>query len=227
MRSLSPPGFPPEVQEVFDALRNEVTFLHGNWDAFHQLFGTPESVAALNETAPGAFRLIRFVFRHEFIMAISRITDPKATGYGKKAKENLTLKQLLHVIGEHCTDQAFINDLTNQEKVIDAHCQPIRDNRNRSIGHLDLETALNYHPNPLPDINTQHVVESLRLLAEFMNTILGYYKCAHADFVPVVTGPARNIVHGLRQFHRLRKAEYERQSAELQAEAEAAKHRAK
>src|SRR5205085_2922820 len=77
MRPINTPGFPPEVRVVFEGLRQEVTFLHANWDAFKQLYGTEESVAALNQTAPGAFQLIGFLFRREFIMGISRLTDPK------------------------------------------------------------------------------------------------------------------------------------------------------
>ena len=90
-------GFPPEVASVFEALRDEVTFLHGIWGEYEQLFGTRESIAALNATAPGAFSLIGYVFRHELVMTLSRITDPKATG----KKENLTLQRLLHVVTEH------------------------------------------------------------------------------------------------------------------------------
>jgi hypothetical protein len=205
MRPAPKPGFPPEVRDVFDALRNEVTFLHGNWDAFQQLFGKPESVAVLNGTAPGAFLLIRYAFRHGLVMAFSRITDPKTTGSGKKAKENLTLKQLLHVVSQHCSDKVFLDRIAAKEKAIDVHCQPIRNLRNRSIGHLDLQTALKYHPDPLPDINSERVDEGLRLLADFMNEILGHYEGAYADFVPHITGPARNIVHGLREFKRLQK----------------------
>jgi hypothetical protein len=41
---------------------------------------------------------------------------------------------------------------------------------------------------------------------------------AYAVFVPVVSGPARNIVHGLKVFQRLRKKKYQRQIVNLQAE---------
>jgi hypothetical protein len=88
---------------------------------------------------------------------------------------------------------------------IDAHCLPIRALRNRCIGHLDLQTALKYHPDPLPDVGRKHVVDALGLLADFMNEILGYYTDVYFDFVPVITGPARNIVYGLTEFKRLQK----------------------
>jgi hypothetical protein len=212
--ALSRSSSPLEVGTIFEALRNEVTFLHGIWDAYDQLFGTQEAVAALNETAPGAFSLIGYVFRHELVMAFSRITDPKATG----KKENLTLQRLLHVVSEHTDDRTFVNGLESKLSAINASCEPFRDRRNRSIGHLDLSTALNSHPNPLPAIEREQILQSLRLVAEFMNEVLGHYTSAHADFVPHVTGPARNIVHGLSEFQRLRNREYEQEVAALRAE---------
>jgi hypothetical protein len=203
------PGFPPAVKDVFDALRQEVSYLHANWDAFHQLYGTQESVDVLNSIAPGAFSLIGYIFRREFIVAVYRITDRKAFGHGKNAKENLTLKQLLHVVGENCKVQSFLDALAAKLKAIDAHCEPIRDRRNRLIAHLDLKTALNTHSTPLQIVDSKQIQECLRLLAEFMNDILGHYTDAFADFVPTITGPARNIVHGLKEFERLQAKEIE------------------
>ena len=219
MRPFSPPGFPPDVSEVFEALRQEVSFLHANWDAFKQLYGSEESVAALNETAPGAFQLIGFLFRREFIMGICRLTDPKDSKVRGVVMDNLTLKQLRHLVGQHCTDAGLLARLDELEKALESQVALIRDRRNRAIGHLDMQTALNYHPNPLPTVNSQQIDEALRLIAAFMNEVNGHFAAAHADFVPVVHGPARNIVHGLRDFQRLRKVENQRQMAELAEEA--------
>lgn len=209
-----PPGFPPEVREVFDALRGEVTFLHEIWDTYEQLFGTEESVAALNDTAPGAFAFLGYVLRHDLVMTICRVTDPKGTG----KRENLTLDRLLHVISCQPTDPRLVSKLEAQLKEIEAACRPFRVRRNRTLGHLDLQTALRKHPEPLPAIERTRIVDLLKRIADFMNDIFGHYTAAHADFVPTVTGPARNIVHGLREFQRLRKLEYERQIAELRRE---------
>ena len=85
-------------------------------------------------------------------------------------------------------------------------------------GHLDLRTALNSHPIPLPQVDSKQIAEFLRMLAEFMNLVLGYYTDSHADFVSTVHGPARNIVHALKEFKRLQELEHEREIAELRAE---------
>lgn len=55
----------------------------------------------------------------------------------------------------------------------------------------------------------------LKRIADFMNEILGHYTAVYADFVPSVSGAARNIVHGLSEFQRLQKLDSERQIAEL------------
>jgi hypothetical protein len=211
-------GFPDSVKEIFDALRPEVTFLHANWSAFQQLYGTQESVDALNAVAPGAFSLIGLIFRREFISATCRITDQKAFGSGPKAKENLTLKQLLHSIKESGAEQAFVDELTLKEAAIDRHCQPFRERRNRIIGHLDLRTALDEHPQQLPKVDSKQIATFLAMLAELMNIVLGYYTAAYADFEPSIGGPARNIVHALKEFERLRQLEHKRALDELQAE---------
>jgi hypothetical protein len=147
-------------------------------------------------------------------MTFSRVTDPKATG----KKENLTLQRLLHVVTEHSNDCALIARLESELTAIDTICEPFHVRRNRSIGHLDLQTALNTHPDPLPAIERDRIVEALRLIAKFMNEVLGNFTTAYADFVPHITGPARNIVYGLREFQRLRKTEYEQDIAALRAE---------
>ncbi|SFH92051.1 hypothetical protein SAMN05421753_10414 [Planctomicrobium piriforme] len=206
-----PPGFPPEVREVFGALRNEVTFLHGIWDTYAQLYGTEDSVAALNGIAPGAFSFLGYVLRHDLFMTICRITDPKQTG----KKENLTLERLLHVIKGQSADPRLVSALEEQLKEINSACEPFRVRRNRILGHLDLKTALRTHPEPLPAIERVRIIDVVDRIAKYMNEVLGHYTAAHADFVPLISGPAGNIVHGLREFQRLRKLQYERQIAEL------------
>ena len=212
---LTKPGFPPQVSEVFEPLRNETTFLHANLEVVKELFGKQESIQILHEVAPGAFTLIRHAFRHEIIMALSRITDPKTTGKGKNAKENLTIKQLIHVIAQNCTDTAFITRLEGLEKDIETACAPFRDLRNRSIGHLDLKTILQLHPDPLPFVDLKLIENTLKSLADFLRVVLSHYTRDYFDFVPIVTGPADHIVYALSEFLRLQKLEHDQLVAQL------------
>ncbi len=211
----TPPGFPTDVEEVFEALSKEVTFLYGTWELYRQLFGTPEAVEALNGVAPGGFRIIQYIVRREAVMGICRITDRLATG----GRDNLTLRRLLHVIELSGPDQKLLAKLRAMLDYIDTYRAPFVDRRNREFGHLDLATALQRHPTPLPAVEIEQFNTAIRLIAEFMNEVLGHYRTTHRDFVPHVTGPASNIVHAMREFKRLQQAEHERQIAQLHAEA--------
>ena len=111
------PGLPAGVDEIFVPLRREIGNLHGYWHVFQALFQQPETPEAIKVT-PGTFGVIRLVFRREIIMAFSRITDPKTTGKGNNAKENLTVKQLLHVVTENCSDNKVLSHLAEIEKKI-------------------------------------------------------------------------------------------------------------
>src|SRR4051794_31876239 len=82
------PNLPPEIDEVFKPLRNEISFLHGNWQVYRELFVESESEKVFEITI-GTFVVIRLVLRHEIIMGFSRINDPKAS----MGRENLTLRQ--------------------------------------------------------------------------------------------------------------------------------------
>ena len=74
--------------------------------------------------------------------------------------------------------------------------------------------------NPLPPVTWEELNMALRLMREFMNVIYFHYTGGEIDFVPNITGPARNIVYGLREFKRLQKLEYEHEQTELRKEIE-------
>jgi hypothetical protein len=193
---------PAEFDHIFKSLRQEITYLHGIWIVYRDLFGTPEAVAALDIT-PGGFSLIKIALLRELVMGVSRITDPKATA----GKENLTLKQLLHHLETNCTDSELINDLNAKLDGIDAYCRRIRDVRNRVISHLDLKTALRYQADPLPNVSSADITEALRRLVEFMTVIQDRFTTVAYDYVLHISPPPRNIVHAINQFKRLQKLE--------------------
>jgi AbiU2 len=196
-------AMPEEVEKLFVIVHREVTTLHAYSDALQEFFGKPESIEAIKELVPGIFVLIMHAFRHEIIMSCCRITDRKATS----GKENLTLKQLLYVLGDHIPDKRLLARLAALEKEIDDHCEPIRTLRNRTVGHLDLKTALELHPEALPDVDREHVNEALRLLGEFMTAVLDYYRPGtEVDFIPTLTGPPSTLTCILKNFKKYQEA---------------------
>jgi hypothetical protein len=210
--SMSTQLLPDPLKVVFNALNNEISYLHGTWDVFHELFGSEESVDVLNKVAPGAFRLIRETLRNELLLAVCRITDPKQS----MGKQNLTVKQLLDVVEKQGVPQDLLKRLNDLEVAIDDHCLPIRDHRNKVLGHLDLNTALDYQTYPLPNVTSVQITGVLRMLHDFMNAIAGHFVKTHIEHSPVITGRARNIVIVLKDYLRLRGAEHDRLLAEIQ-----------
>lgn len=186
---------PPDINEVFEPLRNEISFLHGYWEVYQQVFADP-AIGKVMELTPGGFRLIKLTMHNEIVMGLSRVTDPKATG----KKENLTLQQLLHVVEKHCTDGVLLDQLKQDEEELRKECEPFRAIRNRSLAHLDLPTFLGSHPDPLPAMDVERVKDCLERLARFMNDVLGHLTTKMFDFVPHLGPRPQNIVYGLRKF---------------------------
>jgi hypothetical protein len=116
-------------------------------------------------------------------------------------RENMTLRQLVHVVETHCTDATFVAKLKDDEEAIRKACEPFKTiRRNRSLAHLDLSTFLGSPAEPLPTMDGEMVKKCLELLATFMNDILGHYTTVYFDFVPNLGPSSRNIIYGLTKF---------------------------
>jgi AbiU2 len=203
---------PTEVEELYIVLQRQLAMLRTTWEASQTFFADPTALAVIRELAAGSFMLIRQAFRHELIMGFSRITDPAATA----GKDNLTLKQLLRYMDRHAASQVILDQLRDLEKQIDGHCEPIRKLRNRTVGHLDLKTVLDTHPEPLPDVDREHVIVALRLLELFMNEVLGYYRPGvWHDYELHMSGTPRDLVHILTNFPKYQEAYFEKERREL------------
>ena len=220
LRGSPKPGLPSAVENIFNALRDEITQLNIRWETCMELFLEDESKSSLNEVAPGAFSVIWQVFKDDFFTTLYRITDPRESGPRANPNQNLTLDQLHHAIDSSCNDRTFLQAITERLHEIDSHCKPIRKIREKIIGHFDMPTILEPNSNPLPNVTWEDLKKALQLLAEFMNEISVHFTGGYIDFVPTITGPAKNIVYGLREFKRLQLLEYEQQQAELREEIE-------
>lgn len=200
---------PKEIKEVFEPISNAVTRLFANRAVFKDLYGTQESVDILNKTASGAFFLIGLMFRDDFIIAASRLTDPKSTRVSKtEERDNLTFKQLVHVVQLHCDDKELVARMVKQEKKIHEHCKNIRLRRNRVVAHLDLKAALkNGKSEPAPVVDIQEIDGFLSLVGTFLNEVVGYYNRSHREFNPVIGGPGFFLVNCLKRYQRLSEAE--------------------
>ena len=162
---------PPNIEEVFNELKKEITLLHARWIIYRQLFGHSERrIELLNECASTCFRIIQDALLGEVQITLSKLTDPARS----RKDENLSLEQLQKLCEAQGEDdfvkslQSLLSDLKNK-------CQAIRIRRHKQLAHLDLTTALQSNLNPLPGISRQMIEEALAVTREYMNIIERHY----------------------------------------------------
>jgi hypothetical protein len=139
---------PQAIDEIFQELKKEITWLHGRWKIYRQLFGHSEKrIELINECASTFFYIIQDVLLGEIQVTLSKLTDRARFG----EHDNLSLEQLqlrVETQGEKSLSAALrklLDDLHNK-------CQPFRLRRNKLLAHLDLATAMksNFNPVMLP-----------------------------------------------------------------------------
>ena len=83
--------YPSQIYTLWTTLDKEVTWLHGRWIIYRQLFGTSkERVELLNESAGTFFNVLQDVLLHDVQLSLSKLGDPADTG----SRENMTLEAL-------------------------------------------------------------------------------------------------------------------------------------
>ena len=128
-------------------------------------------------------------------MSIGRITDPRES----MKKDNLSLDRLIQSVAAHADDE-FRAGLNERMKNVRKQCEPIMQWRNRNVGHNDLATALQYHPNPLPNINAGDIDDAIRVIAELMNEIQMRFENNYTHLgAPLVQGDGMDLIHTLNE----------------------------
>ena len=153
---------------IYDALWQQIAWVHAKWSEYVILFGTKESrVNLLNNVAPSFWRLIQDSLWENVLLHIARLTDPPMTG----RKENLTIQRLAELIDDDQTKAKV------QVLIVDAVAasQFARDWRNRHIAHSDLHLSLSKTAQTLKPASRQKVLEALRALTVVMNVVAERY----------------------------------------------------
>ncbi len=163
---------PEEINEVYEELKTEITWLHARWIIYRQLFAESDKrVDLLNECASVFFYIIQDVLLEEVLVSLCKLTDPARS----RRFENLSLKQLQSRLGAH-GDQKLAARTRSILDELHSKCEPFRVWRNKQLTHLDLTTAMKSSPDPLPGISRQMIEEALGLVRKYMNQIEGHYR---------------------------------------------------
>jgi hypothetical protein len=168
-------NIPPDVAEIFEPLRTEIIWLHVRWilyeQLYEQLFGHSEKrVDLLNESAGTLFYVVQDTLLGEIKIALSKLTDPARQG----KFDNLSLEMLQSRI-KLAADQQLQDTTRSLLDSLHSICGRFRTWRNKTLAHLDLDTALKAETSQLPAITRQMVNDALRLVRDYMNEIEGRY----------------------------------------------------
>jgi len=163
---------PSEIEEVFEKLKKEITWLHGKWIIYRQLFTESDKrIDLLNECATAFFYIIHKVLLDDVLISLSKLTDKAGSG----DYENLSLEQLQKRMKEH-GDQKLAAELTVLRNDLQTKCEPFRTWRNKRLAHLDLNTAITTGSTNLPEIERNRIEQALAIVREYMNKIEGHYR---------------------------------------------------
>ena len=176
--------------EVFDALWQEVAWLHAKWGEYDELFGTKESrIALLNETASLFFRIVQDTLWEDTVLHIARLLDPPNT----HNKENLSIERLMVLIDDANTKKT-VSELVKAAQ--EAGCFS-RDWRNRHIAHRDLKLAHKEGAKPLESASRKDVKDALTAIAAVLNAVTVHYMGSETHFDMPVHGGAAQLLYVL------------------------------
>lgn len=178
-----------ELGSVYDALWQQIAWLHRKWSEYVVLFGTKESrVVLLNQVAPSFTRVIQDALWEDVILHIARLTDPPKTA----GKANLSVQTLAELVGDQQTKRIVTQRISAALEASE-FC---RDWRNRHIAHRDLRLALERTAEPLKPASRLKVREALKALSEVLNTVSSHYlnSTTHFEF-DATSGGAMSLLH--------------------------------
>jgi hypothetical protein len=168
---VNPSKIPAQFIAIYDELRSEITWLHGRWLTYCELFAeNPRRIELLNESAGTFFYIIQDVLLDEVQISLSKLTDPASSG----KHNNLSLEQLqsnLQLYG----DAALATQCRAILDKLHLQCQVFRVRRHKTLAHLDLPTALKQLAQPLPGVSRQMIEDALESVRGYMNAFEAHY----------------------------------------------------
>jgi hypothetical protein len=167
------PELPEDIRPVFQDLCQDMASLHSKWQLYLDLFSDRTTIDLLNDMAPAFFQTVEESLRSDITMSICRLSDlPQTLG-----QDNLSIKTLVDKAAE-------VRELVNLWNDFHNCCQPVREYRNKRIGHNDLHAILQPHDNPLPNISRATIDSILAKATTLMNHVFSFYKMGEISFNP-------------------------------------------
>ena len=157
---------PDSIREIYETIENELTWLHGRWIMYRQLFGgDSETLALLNQSAPTFFGMLQFLWLDYVVLEICSLTDRPST-FGR---ENLVLKQLYEKLDRR-KHPDLGRELIERDREVEKTCGRLRTIRNRRIAHRDQHAALGAYQTPVLGVSRKDVDDALEAMRAYVNT---------------------------------------------------------
>ena len=182
-----------ELGELYNALYNEVIWLHAKWLEFRKLYAvSPQQIVLLNETAGFFFYVVEDVLWNDVLLHLARlIASPKSMG-----NDNLTLKRL----PEALTQPELVAEVQRLIDQAETKTSFVPDWRNRRLAHTDLALALqDQSVQPLSKVSRQDIESALEAFRNVLNRISEEYGLGQTGFEYFQShGNAEALVYQLR-----------------------------
>lgn len=164
-------NIPPELEKIFDRLREEVMWLQVHWTIYDQLFNHSElRYKMVYECSPWAAYCIQNALETEIVMSLSRLTDDPGSG----DQERLSFQQF-HTYLEKSNEKEIAEKLRDRMRNINQKKEPIRDHRNKRLAHLNKRIAMKEDPSPDP-LSARLLEEALKAFQAYLSEFQHYYQ---------------------------------------------------
>jgi len=182
------PRLPSEIRDIFMWLCQDVAALYQKWHFYLELYSEEGNTELLSDLAQSSFNIIEESLRSDLTMSIYRLSDPACS----VGNENLSLSTL----ARKCSGIDEVDELL---EVFQDACQPVRQHRNKRVGHNDLNTTIKPHDNPLPGIGRRDIDNILAPASRILNVIYQSHVDAELAFNhPLFIGGADALIYWLR-----------------------------
>jgi hypothetical protein len=175
----------PELGPLYDAMWQQIAWLHNKWEQYVELYGTAESrLKILNEAAPIFFCVVQDTLWDDVLLHIARVTDSSQT----MSKANLSIRRFPGEIN-HGPTKIRVQALVDEALTASEFC---RDWRNRHIAHKDLNLALDRAAIPLKPASRAKVKAAIQALDAVLNGVAQHY--LNSETVFDMQGTARGAL---------------------------------
>ncbi len=171
----------PVLGAHYNALYNEVAWLHLRWKQYKDLFGTsPSRIAILNQAAGLLFRFVQDGLWEDTLLHLTRLTDPPKS----RGKENLTVQALPTLI----EDAEFQKEIAGLVEAALNSTGFAKDWRNRRLAHTDLKLAIQQVAEPLAPASRKNATDAINAVSRVIQRLSEYYLKSDLVFDVITSG---------------------------------------